>query len=200
MWPTPNTPSGGPNSKSTATHTGGKDLDGAVSLWQTPLVSDLASAGSLKSGSANSMLGRQAEQWGTPTSRDWKDGTNPSENVPTNGLLGRQAVRSLPAPETPPHGSESSPSAPASRRQLNPAFVEWLMGWPVGWTSLAPLAFDSPEMAFCPNAPPTPSAPSGDNWPTPDTQNARDGTARREEAAGKHAMSLHHAAAGWPSP
>ena len=29
-WPTPNTPSGGPNAKSTATHTGGMDLDGAV--------------------------------------------------------------------------------------------------------------------------------------------------------------------------
>ena len=26
-WPTPNTPSGGPNVKSTATHTGGMDLD-----------------------------------------------------------------------------------------------------------------------------------------------------------------------------
>jgi len=36
-WPTPNTPSGGPNSKSTATHTGGMDLDGAATLagWAT---------------------------------------------------------------------------------------------------------------------------------------------------------------------
>jgi hypothetical protein len=33
---TPNTPSGGPNSKSTATHTGGRDLDGVVTLAAVP--------------------------------------------------------------------------------------------------------------------------------------------------------------------
>jgi hypothetical protein len=26
--------------------------------------------------------------------------------------------------------------------QLNPPWVEWLMGWPVGWTDLAPLEMD----------------------------------------------------------
>lgn len=26
--------------------------------------------------------------------------------------------------------------------QLNPRWVEWLMGWPIGWTSLEPLATD----------------------------------------------------------
>ena len=25
---------------------------------------------------------------------------------------------------------------------LNPTWVEWLMGWPLGWTDLAPLAMD----------------------------------------------------------
>jgi hypothetical protein len=37
-WPTPNTPSGGPNAKSTPKHTGGMDLEGAASLasWPTP--------------------------------------------------------------------------------------------------------------------------------------------------------------------
>ena len=25
---------------------------------------------------------------------------------------------------------------------LNPAWVEWLMGWPIGWTDLQPLATD----------------------------------------------------------
>jgi hypothetical protein len=46
---------------------------------------------------------------------------------------------SLPAPEIKPHGSESSPSGPTSRRRLNPRFVEWLMGFPIGWTDFAPL-------------------------------------------------------------
>jgi hypothetical protein len=26
--------------------------------------------------------------------------------------------------------------------QLNPRWVEWLMGWPIGWTSLQPLEMD----------------------------------------------------------
>jgi hypothetical protein len=26
--------------------------------------------------------------------------------------------------------------------QLNPTWVEWLMGWPLGWTDLKPLATD----------------------------------------------------------
>ena len=30
---------------------------------------------------------------------------------------------------------------------LNPTWVEWLMGWPIGWTALEPLA-----MARCPCA------------------------------------------------
>ena len=41
-WPTPNTPSGGPNFKSTATHTGGMDLEGAATLtgWVSPTAQD----------------------------------------------------------------------------------------------------------------------------------------------------------------
>jgi hypothetical protein len=38
-WPTPNTPSGGPNVKSTPTHTGGMDLEGAVTLTSWPTTS-----------------------------------------------------------------------------------------------------------------------------------------------------------------
>src|SRR5208282_1618029 len=34
-WPTPNTPSGGPNTKSTPKHTGGMDLEGAATLCQS---------------------------------------------------------------------------------------------------------------------------------------------------------------------
>lgn len=40
---------------------------------------------------------------------------------------------SLPVLATSPHGAPSS----NDRRSLNPLFVEWLMGWPPGWTLLA---------------------------------------------------------------
>ena len=57
--------------------------------------------------------------WPTPTARDWKDGANPSDRVPSNGLLGRVA----------PRDPTSQPG------QLNPDWVERLMGLPrVGWT------------------------------------------------------------------
>ena len=97
-------------------------------------------------------------------------------------------------------GAESSVTTQTSRRQLNPRFTEWLMGWGTqGWTSLAPLGCGSPATASYRSAPVSPSAPSGDNWPTPDTQNARGGQTMRSEAKGKHAMSLHHVVEGWDS-
>jgi DNA (cytosine-5)-methyltransferase 1 len=34
----------------------------------------------------------------------------------------------------PPQTRESGAKSPASDRTLNPRFVEWLMGWPIGWT------------------------------------------------------------------
>ncbi|KZR10509.1 hypothetical protein A3N54_05610 [Klebsiella aerogenes] len=33
-------------------------------------------------------------------------------------------------------------SAPRQDGQLNPDWVEWFMGWPIGWTELKPLAMD----------------------------------------------------------
>ena len=42
-----------------------------------------------------------------------------------------------------------------------------------------------------------------ENWPTPDTQNHRDGTKRRKDSYGSHGVSLHHKIAeteNWPTP
>ena len=55
--------------------------------------------------------------WPTPTGRDHKD-TGDCENVPDNALLGRVVG--------PTKASGS----------LNPAWVEWLMGYEIGWTDL----------------------------------------------------------------
>lgn len=80
------------------------------------------------------------ELWGTPTTRDWKDG-DPSPNAPTNSLLSRQAPRSSIGGEPFSHTTLSSHQLSA-RRQLNPIFVEWLMGWPRGWTVCASSAME----------------------------------------------------------
>lgn len=96
----------------------------AASAWPTPSAS---SYGTNQGGSAGRVgpvrpsLETLVKQWPTPTSRDWKDGANPSEAAPTNGLLGRAAPRD---PTTKTQGS------------LSPAWVEMLMGFPPGWTDI----------------------------------------------------------------
>lgn len=37
---------------------------------------------------------------------------------------------------------QSDPEGTAAGGQLNPDWVEWLMGWPIGWTALPPLGMD----------------------------------------------------------
>lgn len=147
-----------------------------------------------------------ANLWGTPTTRDHKDGACQDADVPTNSLLGREVTRwptptestatikdmeqaryahndpnrpkyadatrwqtptqgdskgrtyqydqhdktkprlslegtAMAFPTSPPalripDGPPSSESVPTSHQRLNPRFVEWLMGFPKGWTEL----------------------------------------------------------------
>ena len=58
-------------------------------------------------------------RWPTPTCRDWKSGTG--------------------AQERPGH---ALPLSSAIGGQLNPPWVEWLMGWPIGWTDSKRLETD----------------------------------------------------------
>ena len=70
--------------------------------------------------------------WATPTTRDHKDGACETADVPTNGLLGRQAVR-LPTPGPTPSSSPAGTGSAAASPRLNPAFSLWLMGFPPSW-------------------------------------------------------------------
>jgi hypothetical protein len=139
--PTPNSPSGGPNTKATETHTGGMDLDGAAQLasWATPRGTDGEKGGPNQHGSKGDlMLPSQAAMasWSTPSSRDWKDtpgmsetGTNPDGSARARlDQLPRQA--SLTASGETPSGS---PAATGSGGQLNPRFSLWLQGLPTAW-------------------------------------------------------------------
>jgi len=57
--------------------------------------------------------------WPTPAARDWKDANYPSE-----------------------HNRHTPPLEVHAGGKLNPMWVEWLMGWPLGWTDLKPLEMD----------------------------------------------------------
>ena len=78
---------------------------------------------------------RGCSSWATPTARDYKDGTDPSDKVPTNCLLGRQA------PRVTGHLSQED-SGP---QRLNPNFVEWMMlgSHLIGWTRIETASTDS---------------------------------------------------------
>ena len=147
-WPTPQAsemPNTNANQKNMP-----PSLHGAAEAWQTPKSPDGGNTSRGHDRKGEPLLDGQARSWGPPTSRDWKDGDVTESDVPTNGLLGRQASRSFPPhPTTSQDGSASSESAPTSRRRLNPMFVEWLMGWIPGWTSLVPLGSGSPGTAWC---------------------------------------------------
>lgn len=91
--------------------------------WSTPTTDRATYA--QRRGVIYETLPGQAANWATPTTRDYKDGSNPSSEVPTNGLLGRQAPRSEIV------GSSICDCA----RTLNPQFVEALMGWPEHWST-----------------------------------------------------------------
>jgi hypothetical protein len=63
--------------------------------------------------------------WPTPVTRDYKD-TGTKESM----------TRALNKRDSP--GLALMVGA-ATGGKLNPTWVEWLMGWPIGWTDLKPL-------------------------------------------------------------
>ena len=111
----------------------GTTLTDAVRMWPTPRASDTTGAG--EHGDGGMDLRTRASLWATPAARDWKDGADPSENVETNGLLGRQAPRTM---------KDGSGGA-----ALSPAFVETLMGLPLGWTVPTVSAVSGMESYLC---------------------------------------------------
>ena len=116
----------------------GGENEKQAKAWPSPTSIDHRPPHPSESGQAR--LRYEAGTWATPTSRDHKGGADPSEKVATNSLLGRQA------PRTPMPGRNSLNASPDSHQQsqvLNPAFVEWLQGFPREWTDLRPLEMRS---------------------------------------------------------
>ena len=99
-----------------------------ISNWPTPDTTEAPNKNSGRKNGPKSLVEAATAGWGTPTSRDWKDGSS-VQNVPENRLLVREAVNSLLI------GSQTgAESLPSGTRRLNPTFVEWLMGIPWNWT------------------------------------------------------------------
>lgn len=114
--------------------------------WTSPNCFDVFTA-NLKSsqqtdGSKHSVnLSQEVQTWPTPASRDVKGDILDESMIRKDGKsrmdqLPCMASRfSLLDPPTSTPGEKSSTSA----RRLNPLFVEWLMGLPIGWSDCKPL-------------------------------------------------------------
>ena len=72
--------------------------------------------------------------WPTPAARDYK-GSNSREHCAVNGT-GRKHMDQLPNAVAYPDLYFGPEKQEQTGGQLNPDWVEWLMGWPIGWTDL----------------------------------------------------------------
>jgi hypothetical protein len=99
-------------------------LQTAVKLWQTPVADDAVER---KAGKWNSRgepkLSAQVKLWPTPTA---VTNTGGAALCKWGGSGARAKLRTM-VSDTELNGA------------LNPMWVEWLMGWPLGWTDLQPL-------------------------------------------------------------
>lgn len=102
----------------------------AASLWATPNAHDARREMPDTYSTQHGNLSRDTAKWSTPCARDSKDQGSPAEFNRHSLALGPQALLAT----GPPSQSISGP------RRLNPSFVEWLMGWPLGATASEPLA------------------------------------------------------------
>ena len=117
------------------------DLNMQVQTWPTPGAND--HKGSAQEGQRRGQLDEAVEQkWCTPNTMgggQTSRGPGRNDEPLIDGQAQAVTALSRPDPATSSHGAASSPNAPTSRPRLNPAFVEWLMGMPHGWTDFAPV-------------------------------------------------------------
>jgi hypothetical protein len=77
-------------------------------------------------------LNDEAAHWQTPATDSFR--SRGGDRKDEMGL-DQQARLFLPQDQATAAGEQSS----GTRRVLNPQFVEWLMGWPIGWTDCEPV-------------------------------------------------------------
>jgi hypothetical protein len=147
FWSTPRASDGekgGPNQSFGA---GGVPLAAQTVKWATPSVADTTGGHSSRSGDRKGelLLNGQAKNWPTPTWLSFADSHQPGNSASMNATLDlADALFFRLDPMTYSVGGVSS----HPRRSLNPLFVEWLMGWPEGWTLLGWIDFACSETAL----------------------------------------------------
>jgi len=97
-------------------------------MWASPIAGDWKYNGPTQGNRKSPNLGTQVH-WPTPRASDYKGSTSAE-------AMGKAAARGF-SPNLP-----EATAATVGGGKLNPTWVEWLMGWPLGWTDLKPLEMD----------------------------------------------------------
>jgi len=110
------------------------DLNDAVRMWPTPTVQDSNKATKKwredHQNNLTAAVFNPEKMFPTPTARDWKGGYTTKALTRKDGKS--RATDSLENIAMGGLGTEQYSG------QLNPTWVEWLMGFPTGWTDLKP--------------------------------------------------------------
>jgi len=148
-WPTPRTPTGGPESAKRKKelgrkNSGGGDLQAAALLtgWPSPMAGSPASKKYNEAGNNDSSRRTVSlARWNSPRATD---GGRPPRRArrcdPTRKFLegrtpnAREAAASGPTPD----GSSAATASTGPSLLLNPKFSAWLQGFPPAWDRLAP--------------------------------------------------------------
>lgn len=166
FWPTPIASPRGPDfAKAGQPGSGGDDLATAVAKkekFPTPSFSDATRSGVMTenmTGQSLVQVVNTLERFPTPCAADGAKGgrgdlygkinnsgrqkkiPTPTSSMMTLGDL-EQARFAGSDPRRPKYADANQVGAQESGGQLNPPWVEWLMGWIIGWTELKPLVMD----------------------------------------------------------
>lgn len=127
LWPTPTANCG--NGPGTQGRKGGLNLQTAVAQkWPTPKASDYNKRGAIDVENPRNGLAGAVLKFPTPQASDCRDRGDMSDPVIQRRIANcKQVNLSMVVKDGPAPGT------------LNPDWVEWLMGWPIGWTDLKPL-------------------------------------------------------------
>jgi hypothetical protein len=152
IWPTPKASASGPDfARSVRPKSGGDDLAIRVAKWPTPTVGDIwNSEKSVEYGVKKKHLNAFVKKYPTPRKREDGGMFYDKNGNPKRSTILSQVIKKYPTPtkcdswagnlkvgfDAPTTLSQSF----QAEGQLNPDWVEWLMGWvSPGWTRLEPL-------------------------------------------------------------
>jgi len=132
-WPTPTVDAA--RERKTRYAQGGRSLSYVVKLWPTPRANERQQQNSLDAGMA---LSRAVRMWPTPTVHGNYNckGMNARSG---DGLATAGKMYSTPVARDWKGKGRPGQLGTEIVGQLNPTWVEWLMGFPIEWTALQPL-------------------------------------------------------------